>query len=224
MTIRAVLFDMDGVLIDAREWHYESLNRALALFGHKIARHEHLESYDGLPTRSKLRMLSLERRFPVSLHDFVNQLKQVYTTEMIAQHCRPNFAHQFALARLRREGYRVAICSNSIRATMELMLGKACLLEYTEFFLSNEDIKHPKPHPEIYLTAMERLGVAPHECLIVEDNVNGIKAATASGGHVMKVVDVNDVSWMSLRRAIQSFANAPGGTVLDVSAPAAGGA
>ena len=47
--IKAVVFDMDGVLIDAREWHYEALNRALALLGYEITRYEHLSTYDGLP-------------------------------------------------------------------------------------------------------------------------------------------------------------------------------
>ncbi len=71
MTIRAVMFDMDGVLIDAREWHYEALNRALGLLGFTINRYDHLSSYDGLPTRRKLEMLSIERGLPRGLHDFL---------------------------------------------------------------------------------------------------------------------------------------------------------
>ena len=52
--IKAIVFDMDGVLIDAKEWHYEALNRALGLFGYGISRYDHLSRYDGLPTRRKL--------------------------------------------------------------------------------------------------------------------------------------------------------------------------
>ena len=59
--IKAVIFDMDGVLIDAKEWHYEALNKALDLFGMEISRYDHLVTYDGLPTLMKLQMLSLER-------------------------------------------------------------------------------------------------------------------------------------------------------------------
>jgi beta-phosphoglucomutase-like phosphatase (HAD superfamily) len=92
---------------------------------------------------------------------------------------------------------------------MELMLKNACLIEYAEFILSNEDVKRPKPDPEIYLTAMAKLNLQPHDCLIVEDNVNGIKAAIASGGHVLKVIDVTDVNYANLRRAIESFSNVP---------------
>ena len=56
--IKAVIFDMDGVLIDAKEWHYEALNNALKLFGYKISRHDHLVTFDGLPTRAKLQMMT----------------------------------------------------------------------------------------------------------------------------------------------------------------------
>ena len=60
MAIKAILFDMDGVLIEAKEWHYEALNRALSLFGCPISRYDHLQTFDGLPTLKKLELLSLD--------------------------------------------------------------------------------------------------------------------------------------------------------------------
>ena len=74
--IKAILFDMDGVLVDAREWHYEALNRALEIFGMKISLDNHLSTFDGLPTRRKLQILGKSRGLPAGLHDFVNELKQ----------------------------------------------------------------------------------------------------------------------------------------------------
>jgi beta-phosphoglucomutase-like phosphatase (HAD superfamily) len=59
--IKATIFDMDGVLIEAKDWHYEALNRALNLFGFEISRYQHLTTYNGLPTRKKLEMLSSMR-------------------------------------------------------------------------------------------------------------------------------------------------------------------
>jgi HAD superfamily hydrolase (TIGR01509 family) len=82
------------------------------------------------------------------------------------------------------------------------MLGQAALLPYFEFYLSNEDVTQAKPHPEIYLTAMQRMGLSPQECLIVEDNEHGIRAAKASGAHVMEVGDVYDVTYDRIRRHI----------------------
>src|SRR6185312_9502199 len=93
LMIKSVIFDMDGVLIDAKEWHYEALNRALQLFGYEINRYEHLTAFDGLPTKRKLEMLSLVNDLPIQLHDFINEMKQLYTMELVNTRCKPRFDH-----------------------------------------------------------------------------------------------------------------------------------
>ena len=200
--IKAVIFDMDGVLIEAKEWHYEALNKALKLFGYQISRQEHLSTYDGLPTMKKLEMLSLEKGLPRKLHPFINDLKQQYTIDRVYADCYPLFVHQYALSRLKREGYRLACASNSVRNSVELMMNRSDLMQYLEFYLSNQDVKKAKPDPEIYTTAINRLGLSPEECLVVEDNINGILAGQRSGAHVMKVETVYDVNYENIRRAI----------------------
>lgn len=202
MVIKAVVFDMDGVLIEAKDWHYEALNRALALFGMEISRYDHLVTYDGLPTKKKLEMLSLERGLPIGLHQFINDLKQQYTMEIVYARCKPRFYHEYALSKLKLKGYKMAVCSNSIRNTVEVMLRKASLIDYMEFLISNQEVQHPKPHPQMYITAIERLGISPKECLIVEDNENGIKAAIASGAHVLKVGGVEEVNYQNITAEI----------------------
>ena len=205
MTIKAVLFDMDGVLIEAKEWHYESLNRALELFGMPISRHEHETTYDGLPTRKKLEMLSREKGLPRGLHDFINEMKQAYTMEMVHTLCKPKFAQEKALSELKRRGYKIAVCSNSIRATVELMMQKAALTPYLDVQLSNQDVKAPKPAPDIYKKAMEIFGLESYECLIVEDNENGIKAAQAAGGHLLVVQDVSETNIQNILSRIEEI-------------------
>lgn len=192
--IRAVIFDMDGVLIDAREWHYEALNRALGLLGYEITRYEHLSTFDGLPTRHKLQMLTVERGLPAELHSFLNSLKQQYTLEYVATRCKPVFQHQYALARLKERGLRLGVASNSVRRTIDEMMQRADLLRYLDVIVSNEDVARGKPDPEIYARAMADLGVAPHETLVVEDNDNGVRAATAAGAHVLVVDGPEDVA------------------------------
>ena len=203
--IKAVLFDMDGVLIDAKEWHYETLNDALAVLGLNISRTEHLAVYDGLPTRKKLEMLSRTRGLSPKLHDFLNDLKQKMTYQVIVEKCRPVFHHEYALGRLKREGKRMVVCSNSVRSTVEAMMQQSNLLKYLDFFLSNQDVGKAKPDPEIYLTAIERLKLQPQECLILEDNDHGIQAARASGAHVMVVGSVNDVTYDRIRSEIAAI-------------------
>lgn len=205
MAIKAVLFDMDGVLIEAKEWHYEALNRALALFGMPISRFDHLTTFDGLPTRKKLEMLSLERGLPAELHEFINEIKQQYTMEIVHTQCKPSFVHEFALSRLKALGYRIAVCSNSVRSSVEAMMHKAGLGQYIDIMISNEDVSAGKPDPEMYLKAMAHFELKPEECLIVEDNENGIKAARAAGGHLLVVQEVTDTNFDNMYNRIQQI-------------------
>lgn len=200
--IRAVVFDMDGVLIDAREWHFEALNRALNLFGFDINRDDHLDVYDGLPTSKKLEILSEKKGLPRTLHALVNQLKQEFTMDIVQLACHPTFNHEYALSRLRGDGLLLAVASNSIRSTVKTMMSKSALAQYLEFMLSNEDVRYAKPSPEIYQAAFEKLGVLPHEVLVLEDNDHGIEAARLSGAHVLVVKDPAEVNYWGIRERI----------------------
>lgn len=200
--VKAILFDMDGVLIDAKDWHYEALNRALGLFGIEISRYDHLHTFDGLPTKVKLKMLSEQYYLPEQLHGFVNQMKQKYTAQMIHEKCRPMFHHEYALSKLHNDGYKIAVCSNSIRSTIELMMEKSMLIDYLDLIVSNEDVKKAKPDPEMYQIAISRFGLKPAECIVVEDNPNGIAAGKASGASVLEVATVYDVNYENIKRLI----------------------
>ena len=96
-------------------------------------------------------------------------------------------------------------CSNSIRKTMEILFERSALAYYFEFYLSNQDVNEPKPHPEIYTAAIQRIGLKPDECLILEDNENGIKAAKASGAHVLIIHDVNEVNLENITKRISEI-------------------
>jgi beta-phosphoglucomutase len=205
--IRAVIFDMDGVLIDAKEWHYEALNRALGLFEFHINRYEHLVTFDGLPTRDKLAMLTKDRGLPLGLHDVINNLKQKYTMEIVHRECKPMFQHEYALSKLKARGYKLALASNSVRNSVEVMMKKSGLDRFLDAMVSNEDVKKGKPDPEMYLKATELLGLNPAECLVVEDNENGIKAARDAGCHVMVVRDVLDVTDENISRELATLEN-----------------
>ena len=203
--IKAVIFDMDGVLIEAKDWHYEALNKALGLFGMQISRYDHLVTFDGLPTKQKLEMLSMERNLPKGLHNFINQMKQLYTMQIVYTSCKPTFIHEYALSRLKAAGYKLAVCSNSIQATIETMMQKSALLQYLDFYLSNQDVKKPKPDPEIYNKAISQFQLKPDEVMIVEDNDHGIKAAKATGANVMIVQSVLDVNLDNIQSHIDHF-------------------
>lgn len=203
--IKAIIFDLDGVLVDATHWHYEALNKALQLFGYTITEEEHKSFYNGLPTRKKLEHLSKEKGLPLSLHAFINSMKQKYTQELIERSCISDFQKVFMLKKLKEKGFKLAVCSNAILASVEIMLKKARLLEYFDLVLSNEDIVNPKPSPDIYLKAFAKLSVKPDECVIVEDAEHGKKAALASGGHLLEVEGYYEVNYELVRDFLKSL-------------------
>jgi beta-phosphoglucomutase len=205
--IKAVIFDMDGVLIEAKDWHYEALNKALGLFGQAISRYDHLVTFDGLPTVIKLDMLTLERGLPKKLHEFINELKQKYTIELVHQHCKPRFDHEYALSKLESQGYRIGCGSNSVRQSIEIMLQKSDLMKYMETVVSAQEVSEPKPSPEMYEKIISNFNLTPQECLIIEDNENGIKAAKASGAHVLIVKEVDEVNIVNITNKIKQIEN-----------------
>lgn len=206
--IKAVIFDMDGVLIEAKDWHYEALNKSLNLFGYNISRFEHLTKFDGLPTKDKLNILSAEYNLPYELHSFINEMKQNYTMEIVHTKCKPLFIHEYALSKLKMEGYKLAVASNSIKNTVVTMMDKAALTNYLDHMISNEDVEKGKPDPEMYIKTIGLLGLTPTECVVVEDNENGIRAAKAAGAHVLAVSDVTDVVYRNIKEFINSIEGA----------------
>ena len=193
-TPKAILFDMDGVLIDAREWHYDALNEALRIFGVEISRSDHLSRFNGLSTRKKLNMLTAEGVIPYELHEAIQSIKQDRTLRIAAQMCFPIVSHQVLITRLKALGIKVGLVTNSIRKSSEFMLEYAGLLKFMDVVVTNEDVVEGKPNPAGYLLAMERLGVLPSETIVIEDGEYGILAAEAAGATVIKVNDPFEVS------------------------------
>ena len=205
--IKVIIFDLDGVLVEARPIHYEALNRALSSIGEEfvISKEEHLASYDGLPTRKKLIKLTEEKGLPEEYHDKIWRMKQQCTSEVIEDMVWPEDHVEIAdaILRLKDNGYKIYCASNSIKSSMDLMLSCAGYIDLVDKWFSNEDVLYPKPHSEIYLTCMVDAHVNPKECLIVEDSHIGRKAAHESGGHVMGVSGLPDVTYGNILREIE---------------------
>jgi HAD superfamily hydrolase (TIGR01509 family) len=189
--IKLVLFDLDGVLISAKQIHYEALNKALGEYA--ITEEEHLNIYDGHKTTQKLEMLTKNKGLPHSLHAEIFKKKQEYTNIEIQKISCPQHVRNLIL-HLRAEGYMVGVCTNSIRSTLHTAIDKIGLRDEFDVVLANEHVKNAKPHPEIYWTAMSRLGILPEETVIIEDSPPGLLAATRSHAKVIRVKDPGDVN------------------------------
>ena len=202
--IKLIIFDLDGVLVDARELHYEALNRALATINDKyiITRDEHLSTYDGRTTTTKLEMLTEHKGLSRRLHNKVWEGKQEMTLRIIEEQFSYDTRMRTILSGLRDDGFRLCVASNSIRASVEAMLRKKGLIEYFEFFYSNQDVTNPKPSSEMYLRCMIKAGVDPVECVIIEDSPIGRLAAKNSGAFLTAVEDTESVTYEKIRATI----------------------
>lgn len=197
--ISLIIFDLDGVLVDAKELHYESMNLALNSVdpSYVISREEHLSKYDGLSTSKKLEILTKEKGLPKSKHEEIWKLKQDFTKKVIEDFNRDDRLI-LVLSKLRDLGYKICVASNSIRETVKMMLITKGFMKYIDFFYSNQDVKHPKPSAEMYLQCMIKAEVSPKETVIVEDSHIGRKAAISSGAYLFGVKDSTDVKFDSL--------------------------
>lgn len=205
--IKLVIFDLDGVLVDARELHYEALNRALAGLGFTITREEHLSTYDGLPTTKKLELLTENKGLQKENYDLIWKKKQEFTSLIINEEMTYDERLRGILSKLKSQGYTICVASNSIRESVKMMLIRKGLLEYIDFFYSNQDVNKPKPSSEIYLKCMIKAGVNPDETVIVEDSHIGRKAAQSSGATLCAVRDVNDVTYDHIKKHIDKVDN-----------------
>ena len=205
--IKLVIFDLDGVLVDSRELHYEALNRALAEFDPKyvIGREEHLAQYDGLPTTAKLNMLSKEKGLPTALHDKVWKLKQDKTFEVINDTFQYDNRLRSVLAELKRQGLQLFCASNSIYNTIKLMLLRKGVLEFFDFIMSCEDVAHPKPAPDIYISCCMRANVPVRNTVILEDSHVGRHAALMSGCHLLPVENPGDVTLERIMTTVKNI-------------------
>ncbi len=191
---KLIIFDLDGVLVEAKEIHYNTLNRALKEIGKEyvITEAEHLSTYDGLKTNQKLDMLTKAKGLPIEVHPQVWHKKQQLTIEAISQ-LQPDLQKIELFKELRDMGYKLACASNSIRRSVLVMLAKIGINDYMDLIISNEDVKNSKPHPEMYWKVMSMMGVLPEETLIVEDSPHGLLAASRSRANVLRVDSPKDL-------------------------------
>ena len=202
--IKAILYDLDGVLVDATEWHYESLNEALKeISGFEISRLEHIQTFNGLPTIKKLEILHEQNRVKKDEFNAIWDLKQSKTNEIIEKTA-SNDETKLRLHEGTKKFKKICV-TNSIRQTAVLMLDKTGQLPFMDHVISNEDVSDPKPNPEGYLKAINFLQLQPNECLIVEDSPKGIESAKKSNAHVYEVKGYHDVTLENVLNVINQF-------------------
>lgn len=227
---KLIIFDLDGVLIDSKDNHYESLNRALREIDEKliISYEEHLAKYDGLPTRTKLDLLTKEKGLSIDLHDEIWKSKQKHTEEILLEKIKPNFNLIRIMKYLKGKNFKIACASNSIKNTIVASLHMLGLMPYFDHIASNEDVKHGKPFPEMYWQCMIECFAIPETTIIIEDSHIGRQGAKDSGALLLEVDDPNDLTCEKVFNKIEELENMMAGNIpwkdnkLNVLIPMAG--
>jgi HAD superfamily hydrolase (TIGR01509 family) len=199
---KLVVFDLDGVLVEAKEIHFNSLNSALQEIDLSlvISWEEHLRYYDGLKTYDKLNLLSKKHKLSEDTKKNIFDKKQEHTLIELSK-LQKNYKFIDIFETLKLNGFLIACCSNSVKNTVNLALSNLGILEYFDLVLSNEDVKYAKPHPEIYWKAMSYFGVLPDSTLIVEDSPTGLTSAYRSGAKVLRVNNTDDFDYEKIYNA-----------------------
>jgi len=203
--IKLIIFDLDGVLVEAKNIHFNALNKALGE-KYSISWDEHLSIYDGLKTNQKLEMLHERKGLPKDQFKKIWEDKQKYTLEELSN-LKPNIELQKSLDILVNSGFKLAVCSNSIRKTILTVLSKFDIIDRFDLILSNEDVNNSKPHPEIYWRAMSLLNMLPEETLIIEDSPYGLLAASRSTANVYRVNSPKDLENMNFFNILDKINN-----------------
>ena len=201
--IKLIIFDLDGVLVEAKEIHFEALNQALGR-EYFIDWNEHLSIYDGLKTMQKLQILTKNKNLPPSEYNIIWEKKQQITLQKLKS-IQPKDELISLMKNISDKKYKIAVCSNSIRKTVLTVLSKLNIIEYMDFIISNEDVKNSKPHPEMYWTAISKIGCLPEETLIVEDSPYGLLAASRSKSHILRVKNTKEVTLENIKKKLNQI-------------------
>ena len=203
---KLVIFDLDGVLIDSKDYHYDALNEALGE-EYAISREEHVSTYDGLPTTAKLELLSKNKGLPADRYEEIWRAKQENTLHIFKTKVDKDYELMGYFQQLVDEGYKIAVASNSIRNTVKIILLRLGLLEFVDIYVSNEDVVRNKPFPSMYWKCMMALGALPDDTVILEDSHIGRQGALDSKCHLVPIEnrsDLNQAKVDRIKRILQS--------------------
>lgn len=187
MTLRAVIFDMDGVIVDSEPYSMQALVDELRHHGIEPTAEELRRSY-GRKVDEDFTELFARYGVAADVQAAVVSKRERYR-RLATGKLTPLPGALALLDRVRARGYRLGLASSGDRDKVALSMRSLALDGVFETVVTGDDITHSKPHPEIYLTAAARLGIEPPDCLAIEDAPNGVGAAKRAGMRCIAVTN-----------------------------------
>ena len=201
--IKLIIFDLDGVLIETKQIHFDALNKAIAKYdiNSVISWNQHLSQFDGLKTQQKLDKLTAEKGLSVEFHELIWEDKQQFTLENLVG-VKENRQLIDLFRNLSNKDFKIACCSNSIRNTVEVVLRQLGIIEFFDLIISNEDVLNSKPHPEMYWNCISKFSVVAEETLILEDSPFGLLAAARTNANILRIANPTEVNFENISKKI----------------------
>ena len=181
--IKAVIFDMDGVIVESERLHIEAEQQAMLKHGVRISAEE-LHTYTGTTAMFMFTELIKKYKLDTTFEKIFNEKEEILF-KLLEKETRPTNGVIELLKKLRQKGVKLAVASSSHRRLIDYILRKLDIGYLFDFVVSAEDVVHSKPNPQIFLKSAQALHVKPSECLVVEDAKLGVEAAKKAG---MKVI------------------------------------
>ena len=205
--IKLIIFDLDGVLVDTKNIHFEALNLALKKFKfEQISSDDHNKIFDGLPTLEKLKILNKKKKLPKDYFFKINKYKQKITSNLLKKKIKKN-NNILKIFKFLKKDYKIAVATNAVKSTLNICLKNLAIENYVDFKLSNSDVKNPKPNPEIYLKIFVHFGIYPSSALIVEDSHYGREAAISSGAKLLPIKNISELNLKKIKVLLNSKKN-----------------
>jgi HAD superfamily hydrolase (TIGR01509 family) len=185
---KALIFDCDGTLADTMAAHCAAYAHT---FNHHNVPFTEEEFHQFAPQGGKTLMKSmvLDKGFEQEIADSIVKMKSECVADFLDTHMKPN-EHLIKLIKIMHKQVKIAVVSNGRKKSITTILEKLGIVEYFDLIITSEDYSKPKPNPEPYLIASQKLGVDPSQCYVYEDNEIGYTAAKNAGMDV-KMVTIN---------------------------------
>ena len=178
--IKAVIFDMDGVLMNSEDIHYEVERNILKRFNVDFQMEEHVK-YVGQRTADLWKGVCVDHSLDVEPELLAKEDNANYMQELKKGEFEPVRGIPQLIDHLEENGIRMIVASSATRSNIDIVMNKFGIVDRFEGYASGQDVQRAKPNPDIFLLAAEKLGLDPADCLVIEDAKHGVEAAKAAG-------------------------------------------
>lgn len=179
MSIKAVIFDLDGLMIDSERFNYDCMGELLAQYGEQ-PQEDWFETMIGMDNYECAEFIIQQAGLPLTPEDYIDALSEI-TLDALPKICTPNPGLMDLIDQLERLNLKLAVGSNSFENYVKTALTALGILDRFDCVLTASDVEKGKPDPEIFLRTAECLGVAPQDCLVLEDSPLGMQGALRAG-------------------------------------------